>query len=142
MDMESRLRIAAELKNLSVIRRFVQDGAAALDADPDALSDMLLAMNEAAANIIVHGYQGQPGMIEIEARRTRDSLVVCLRDQATLFDPTGVPPPDLTLPLERRPFGGMGVYLMRQLVDEVTYRVTPQGGNELTLVKERVFDIS
>jgi serine/threonine-protein kinase RsbW len=136
MDTESTLRIAAELKNLSVIRRFVQQTATALDADPTVISDVILAVDEAATNIIVHGYQGQPGIIEVEMRRTGDSLVVCLRDQAFPFDPTAMPPPDLTLPLEQRPLGGMGIHLVRQLMDEVTHRITPQGGNELTIVKK------
>jgi len=138
MDTESSLRIAAELKNLSVIRRFVQETATALGADPDAISDVILAVDEAATNSIVHGYQGQPGIIEIEVRRIGDSLVVCLRDQATSFDPTIVPSPDLTLPLEQRPFGGMGIHLMRQFMDKVTHRVTSQGDNELTMVKKDV----
>jgi len=87
MDTESSLRIAAELKNLSIIRRFVRETTTALGADPDAISDVVLAVDEAATNSIVHGYQGQPGIIEIKVRRMGDSLVVCLRDQATSFDP-------------------------------------------------------
>ena len=135
-DTHSSLRISAELKQLVVIRRFIEETATAFKADPSAILDMLQAVDEAATNIIVHGYRGQPGMIEIEVRREGDSLVVRLRDQATPFDPTAVPPPDLTLPLEKRPLGGMGIYLARQLMDEMTHRVTSQGGNELTLVKK------
>jgi serine/threonine-protein kinase RsbW len=135
MDSEAMLRIEAELSNLSAIRRFVEEKATGLGVDPDGVSDMLLAVNEAGSNVILHGYQGQPGTIEIELSRRGESLVVRLRDQASPFDPTSVPPPDVTLPLEQRPYGGMGIHLIRQLMDEVTYRVTPQGGNELTLVK-------
>jgi anti-sigma regulatory factor (Ser/Thr protein kinase) len=51
------------------------------------------------------------------------------------FDPTRVPDPDLTLPLEERPLGGLGIYLIRQSVDKMVYRAVPEGGNELTLVK-------
>jgi serine/threonine-protein kinase RsbW len=136
--MESSLRIAAELENLAEIRDFVQKTATTIGVAPDIIPDVLLAVDEAVTNVLVHGYQGQAGMIEIELRRRGDSLRVCLRDQATPFDPTTVPAPDLTLPLEQRPFGGMGVYLMRQLMDEMTYRITRQGGNELTLVKKGV----
>ena len=135
-DTYSSLRISAELKQLVVIRHFIEETVAAFKADPSAVLDVLQAVDEAATNIIVHGYRGQPGMIEIEVRREGDSLVVRLRDQATPFDPTAVPPPDLTLPLEKRPLGGMGIYLARQLMDEMTHRVTSQGGNELTLVKK------
>lgn len=136
MDTESTICITAELKNLAVIRRFVQETATALKADPAAIPDVILAVNEAATNIIVHGYRGQPGIIEIEVGREGNSLVVRLYDQAPPFDPNDVPPPDLTLPLEKRPFGGMGVYITKQLMDKVIHLVTPQGGNELTLVKK------
>ena len=52
--------------------------------------------------------------------------------------PESVPPPDVTQPLDERPLGGMGIHLMRQLMDEVTHRATPQGGNELTMIKKGV----
>ena len=62
-------------------------------------------------------------------------VAVCLTDDATPFDPTTVPSPNLALPLEHRPLGGMGVQLARDLTDEVRYRAPASGGNELTLIK-------
>ena len=50
--------------------------------------DLILAVNEVATNIVVHGYRGQPGAIEIELRRQGDAIEIRLRDQAPLFDPT------------------------------------------------------
>ncbi len=138
MDPESTLHIAAELKNLSLIRDFVQDRAAALGAAQDAIADVTLAIDEAVTNIIVHGYQDGPGMIEIELRRSENAVIVNVRDESALFDPTSVPAPDLTQPLEKRPVGGIGIHLIRQLMDEVTYHITPQGGNELTMIKKVV----
>lgn len=138
MDEMFRFRIAADLNNLATIRRFVEDAAASRPADPEAIAEMLLAMNEAATNIIVHGYQGQPGIIEVEIAYDEDALVIWLRDQAPTFDPTLAPVPDITLSLEQRPFGGMGIHIMRQLTDELTYRTTPDGRNELILVKKGV----
>ena len=135
MYPESTMRMTAELKDLSVIRCFVQEAATALQADPIVIPDVVLAVNEAATNVIVHGYGGQPGIIEIKVGREGNSLVIRLRDQAPPFDPNDVPPPDLALPLEERPFGGMGVYLTKQIMDQVIHLVTPQGGNELTLKK-------
>ncbi len=138
MDPEPTLHIAAELKNLSLIRRFVQERAAALGADQDVIADVILATDEAVTNIIVHGYQDRPGMIEIELRRSGNAVIVFLRDESAPFDPTSVPPPDVTQPLEKRPLGGMGIHLIRQLMDEVTHHITPQGGNELTMTKKVV----
>jgi serine/threonine-protein kinase RsbW len=135
------LCIAAELENLSVVRDFVAQQAMIHGADQSALYDLILAVDEAVTNIVVHGYRGQVGTIEIAVRREGDALLVCLHDQAAPFDPNGIPPPDLSLPLEERPIGGIGVYMMKQLVDRVIHRVSPQGGNELTLIKNGIFNV-
>jgi len=129
------LRIAAKLENLAAIRRFVEEAAAALGVGPATVTDIVLAVDEAASNIVVHGYRGQPGTIEIEVKRERDALLIYLRDEASPFDPNSVPAPDLTTPLEQRATGGMGIHLIRQIMDKVTHRNTSQGGNELFLVK-------
>jgi anti-sigma regulatory factor (Ser/Thr protein kinase) len=136
--MTLMLRIAAEVNNLLAIRRFVQDAAAALAVPAPAIDDLVLAVDESITNVIEHGYRGQPGDVEIEVRRAGETVVVHLRDRAPPFDPTGLPDPDLTLSLEERPVGRMGVFLTRQLVDAVTYRLTGEGGNELTLTKRAV----
>ncbi|HEY4691363.1 MAG TPA: ATP-binding protein [Anaerolineae bacterium] len=132
----STLRLSAELRSLAAIRTFIEDTAAALRIDHDTTLDLLQAVDECATNIIVHGYRGRPGPIEIEMGRNGNVLIVRLRDRAPLFDPTQLPLPDISLPLEQRPVGGMGVFLARRLTDGMTYRVTPQGGNELTLIKK------
>ena len=136
MNMISKILVHAELQNLGVIRRFVQETAIALGSDPKAVADMLQAVEEVAANIVVHGYRGQPGDIEVEVSLEKAVLVIRLRDRAILFDPTSVPPPDLTRPLEERRLGGLGVHLARHFTDSMTYRVTDDGRNELTLQRK------
>ncbi|HXV41841.1 MAG TPA: ATP-binding protein [Anaerolineae bacterium] len=138
MDLKSSLEVKAELNNLALIRDFVEETGVSLAADPVMLLDVVLAVNEIASNIMIHNYQGQPGLIEIDVGQAEDALVVRLRDEGPPFDPTTVPNPDLNLPLEKRPLGKMGIYLTRQLTDEMTHRLTSQGGNELTLVKKGI----
>ena len=133
--MTSTLRVEAELVNLEAIRRHVEDVTAALKVNPETIPDVLLAVNEMATNVIVHGYQGQPGSLELDIEQDKDNLVIRLRDHAPLFDPTTVPLPDVTLPLHKRPLGGMGIYLTRRLMDKVIHRVTHDNGNEVTLIK-------
>jgi serine/threonine-protein kinase RsbW len=135
MDM-TKISVPAELQSLGVIRRFVQETAIALGSDLQAVADMLQAVEEAAANIVVHGYRGQPGDIEVEVSLEKAVLVIRLRDRAILFDPTSIPPPDLTRPLEERRLGGLGVHLARHFTDSMTYRVTDDGRNELTLQRK------
>jgi serine/threonine-protein kinase RsbW len=129
------LFVAAQLENLAEIRRFIREEATALGAGEEAICDLELAVDEAACNIVRHGYEGRAGTIEVGVKRDGDRLVVRLYDEAPLFDPTRYPAPDVTLPLEQRPLGGLGIFLIRQAVDEMLYCTTPEGGNELTLIK-------
>lgn len=129
------LRLAAELQHLETIRHFVEENALALQADENTAFDLAQAVDECATNIIEHGYRYQPGAIEIEIACAGETLTIELRDHAPLFDPTGVPAPDLTVPLEQRDPGGLGIYLARHMVDAMQHRVLPDGGNELIMIK-------
>jgi anti-sigma regulatory factor (Ser/Thr protein kinase) len=133
--MTAALRIPAELNQLAIVRRFVQETAATLGASAAAVDELALAVDESITNVLVHGYQNRPGEVEIEIGRADEALVVHLRDQAPPFDPTRLPTPDVTLPLDKRRVGGMGILLIRHFVDALTYRLTSEGGNELTLIK-------
>ncbi len=136
MDTGQRLSVPAQTGNLDGILEFVRESAEALGVAPQNVYPFILAVDEATTNVILHGYAGQPGMIELEISREGADLVVCLLDRAPEFDPTGVAPPDLTSPLEERDPGRLGVYLIRQFMDDVTYRPRPGGGNMLTLRKK------
>jgi serine/threonine-protein kinase RsbW len=131
----ANLFVAAQVENLAEIRRFVREEAKALGAGEEAISDLELAVDEAACNIVCHGYERLGGTIEVGVERNGDRLIVRLRDEAPPFDPTRHPTPDVTLPLEERPLGGLGIFLMRQSVDDMVHRITPEGGNELMLIK-------
>jgi serine/threonine-protein kinase RsbW len=126
----------ATLRDLVRIRAFLTDASAALGARPEAVPDIVIAVNEAVANVLRHGYRG-PGPIEIdvEQERVTGSIVIRLRDEAPAFDPTSHPAPDLTAALERRRPGGFGIDLARKCVDQLAYR-RRGGSNELTFVKE------
>ncbi len=135
MPNEPTLHLIAQIRHLPEIRRFIKDQATALQIDPSSTYDVLLAVTEMVTNILVHGYKGQPGPLEIQVALKGDALVIRLTDQAPPFDPTRLPAPDIRVPLEKRPLGGMGIYLTKEFMDRVTYRYTLQGQNQLTLVK-------
>lgn len=65
---------------------------------------------------------------------------IVIRDQGKPFDPSGVPQPNLTDDLSRRKIGGLGMYLMRRLMDEVDYRSYPDDENVLTMTKHKAGD--
>lgn len=132
------LRMDAQLENLSAIRDFVEESATRLQAVPTAIPNLILAVDEMVTNVIEHGYGGQPGSIEIEISTRGDALIIQLRDQAPPFDPTIVPPPDLSIPFDERTPGGLGIYLTRKVMDDVQHRATAVHGNNLTLIKYHV----
>ena len=133
--MDFKLTIPAELKNLQTLRQYIDDTGARLKASAEVIHKLIGAVDESATNIIIHGYQGAPGNIDVEMGLEGEGIIVRLTDQAPLFDPTQIPPPVLTRSLEDCCSGGMGMHIIRHSVDSVTYRITPDGRNELTLRK-------
>lgn len=135
MTRAFELSLTADLASLGEIRAFIKRAGAALDASDDAVGDLCLAVDEAVTNIVLHGYAGASGPVELHVQRDGDAIVVLLRDRARTFDGRGIEPPHLDESLAKRKFGGMGVYLIRQLTDAAEFRPRAGGGNELRLVK-------
>lgn len=125
----------ATVGDLGQIRQYVRETAVSCGCEPAAAEELVVAVNEAAANIIRHGYKNQPGDIQVTIMGGVDAVQVRLHDKAPRFDPTTVANPDTTLALEERPFGGLGVHMMRSFCDGLRYCRNSQDENELTLVK-------
>jgi serine/threonine-protein kinase RsbW len=92
-------------------------------------------VDEAATNIILHGYRGAPGWVDLTVKRADDRLVVTIEDAAPAFDPTVVPAPDLGVPPGARRPGGMGIHLMRESTDALDHSPRQGGGNILTMTR-------
>ncbi len=133
--MEYRLTVSAELSNLPTIRDFIQKIARQVCENDYFGYDFSLAVDELITNIIVHGYQGEPGEIIIIAKPEPPDLQIILIDSARPFDPTLVESPDIHLPLEERRIGGLGIYMARVLTDQMIYHALPEGGNEIHILK-------
>ncbi len=132
-EVSGHLRIDADLAGLADVRRFVRERAAAAHAPVECLDDLVQAVDEASTNVIVHGYHGRPGWVDISVELDEDRFVVVIKDAAPPFDPTKVPEPDLSIaPMARKP-GGMGIHLMRASTDALGYRPRAGGGNILTM---------
>lgn len=129
------LRVPAQLDRLAEIRALIRAVADAADASVSCMDDLVQAVDEAATNIIVHGYAGTPGWIDVEAEVVGDRIVITLTDEAPTVDPTTFAAPDLAVPPELRRPGGMGVHLMRLATDELRHAARPGGGNVLTLAR-------
>jgi serine/threonine-protein kinase RsbW len=133
-----RVTIPAELERLADLRAALRDIATQCEAPGDCAGDLVQAVDEAATNIVRYGYVGKSGSIDMTVERVGDDIVITLEDRAPVFDPTTVPPPDLSVPPHERTPGGMGIHLMRLATDSMEHRPRPGGGNILTLTRSRV----
>jgi len=136
MSRTQQLEIAADLDSLKQARDFIEVTSQLAGLDKDRTGELLLAVDEAVTNIIMHGCPQGGCTIELVFEGEPDACIIRIRDNAPLFDPTAILDPDLdTPPMERDAPGGFGVYLFKHLVDQSSYRTTPDGRNELTLLK-------
>lgn len=88
----------------------------------EACLDLVLAVDEAVANAILHGYGGGPGEIAVAGAVADGTVELRVEDRAPPFDPLGVPPPALESEIGERSVGGLGIHLIRSLADRVEYR--------------------
>jgi anti-sigma regulatory factor (Ser/Thr protein kinase) len=129
-----RLQVSSDVDRLAEVREFVRDTVKTYGGSRRAAEDLVQAVDEATCNVMLHGYGHVPGSIEIEAALRDKKIEIRLLDRAPLFDPTAAPPREQGLP--KRPGGmGVGIHLLRTMVDEVHHSTRPDGGNELTLVR-------
>lgn len=132
-----RLRFESDVDQLASVRAFVRETATQLGASRRSVEDLVQAVDEAACNIVLHGYRDASGPIELDVERRGDAIAIRLLDRAQPYDPTAGATPDPAAPPRKVRKGGMGVgvHLMRTMMDEVHHAVRPDGGNELTLVR-------
>jgi anti-anti-sigma factor len=130
------ITLVADLDALARISAFITEAAELSGLDERATWQVQLAVDEAATNVIQHAYDSdEPGELMLTWEYADNRFTITLRDNGRQFDPEAVPTPDITSPLEERQVGGLGIYLITRLMDEVRFDFHPQHGNVLTMVK-------
>ena len=132
------LTLLADAHQLASIREFVAEAGKDLDMEESAIYHLTLAVDEACSNIIRHAYGGQAGKIEITVEPVQGGVQTVVRDWGVPFQPDAVPVPDIAAPLDQRPKGGLGLFIIRQVMDEVQFEFNTHTGNTLTMVKRIV----
>ena len=131
-----KLQIKSRTENLSVIRDFVSKSASEAGFSNDVIENIILAVDEACTNIIKHAYKSYPeGEMIIKTKFTNSRFVVSITDYGISFEPAKVPEPDLQKYYRQKRVGGLGMYLMKTLVDDVKYVSIPGKYNEVMLSK-------
>lgn len=117
------LTIAADLAELARVMQTIDDFCASMAVSAADVSALHLALEEIVTNVITHGYQSNPEhtfTIQLEALGT-DRIRAIVTDDATSYNPLARPEVNTTLPLEARPIGGLGVHLVKKLMDVCQY---------------------
>lgn len=128
------LTVESRLDMIDAARTWVTERVRAVGANDDTVGEIELALTEALANVIEHGYEGdETQKIEVGVEIEGDRLRISVRDWGRQADPDAFEQRDLDDPGE----GGYGVFLMEQLMDDVRREPQPDGGTLLILTKER-----
>jgi serine/threonine-protein kinase RsbW len=133
-----KITFDANFHNLDDIREFVGEAARQVGFSEKEIYSIQLAADEASTNIIEHAYAGaKDGIIEIDCSIADEELKIVMHDKGKSFDPSSVPEPNVKADLSERKIGGLGMYLMHKLMDEVHYETSQETGNTLTMIKRR-----
>jgi len=105
---------------------------------PNVVFLVTLAIEELVTNCIKYGYDDADAhTIDIELSVDASKLTMVVADDGHPFNPLAATPPDLSLAIEDRPIGGLGIHMLRELTDEMTYE-RRDGANRVTLIKRVV----
>ena len=128
----------ARFEFLDEIREFVAQVAREGGFTEKEIYSIQLAADEAASNIIEHAYEGISNAdLDIACDMQGEMIIITMRDTGASFDPSKVKQPNLKADLSERQIGGLGLYLMRKIMDEVRYVSDAKTGNLLTMIKRR-----
>ena len=130
------LRIPGATQHLGEVRRFVEQHARAAQLEEETIAHIKMAVDEACANIIEHAYDNARQEIAVLVMVDNERFTVCIRDQGRPFHPELWSEPDLFRIAKSRKGGGLGVQIMRRLMDQVEY-TTRGNTNEVRLTKFR-----
>ena len=134
--MEKKLVIKNDISEISKLATFIGELSEELDLTPELNFNLNLVLEEAVSNVILYAY-GKEVQKEITllANMSNNNLIFVLTDSGKEFDPTKVPDADVTLSAEEREIGGLGIFLIRQIMDMVEYQRI-DGKNVLTMQKQ------
>ena len=128
--------VLSRTDHLLEVRDFVSDAARQFGFSEEDVANIVLAVDEACTNIIKHAYQYAPDKeILIAIIRNNGTFEVKIKDSGKSFNPDALRAPDLKRNLSHHRRGGLGVYLMKKLMDKVEYSFAAGNNNEVSLVK-------
>ncbi len=134
--MKQTLNIESKTEQLVVVRNFVSNAAVKLGFSDEEVGKIALAVDEACTNVIKHAYRySRSKKIKVMVATTDDEFEIVIVDNGRHFDPKSIKTPDPKEYLTHPKRGGLGVYLMKSLMDKVEYNIQAGKSNQVRLVK-------
>ena len=134
---ENRLIVKSSTANLITIRKFINIKAKSYGFLSNEIEDIVLAVDEACTNIIEHSYHSKPNLdIEISVSFSKNNFVIRIIDYGETFESRSIKELNLELYHKQRRVGGLGMYLMKTLMDDVRYTSVKNRYNQVLLTKK------
>jgi len=133
MAVLTRLKMSAKLENLGRFIESVSDCAKARGFEQEEIRKIELAAEEALVNIFRYAYPERPGDVEVSCKLDEGRFTLEIIDSGIPFDLTAIPDPDVTAGIQERETGGLGIFFIKKMMDEVRYR-RENDQNILTLI--------
>lgn len=134
---KDRLIVKSSTANLITIRKFINIKAKTFGFSSNEIEDIVLAVDEACTNIIEHSYHSKPNLdIEISVSFSKSNIVIRIIDYGETFETSSFKDLNLELYHKQRRVGGLGVYLMKTLMDDVRYTSVKNKYNQVLLTKK------
>ncbi len=131
------ITLTNDVQEVPRLNVFVDEVCEDMGCDMETTMRMNLAIEEAVVNVIDYAYpSGTVGSIDIKVTIYDNHMEFVISDSGTPFDPTKKENVDISLPVEERRIGGLGIHLVRQLMDKINYE-RKDGRNILTLIKNK-----
>ncbi|MBR4756472.1 MAG: SpoIIE family protein phosphatase [Bacteroidales bacterium] len=135
-DGRHHLVFRNDIREVSRLVGFVEEVLAGKEHDPGVEAGINLALEEIMTNVIMYAYpEGTDGLGTLDAVAGEDSVEFTVTDDGMAFDPTAAPDVDITLNAEERNIGGLGIHMVRNIMDSLSYR-RENGKNILTMIKK------
>ena len=135
MNAEKHITLTNDIQQINSLTSFIEECGEQFNLPADVVFNLTLAMEEMVSNVIMYAFADGVGhTFDVGVVRCPDRLIFTVTDDGIEFNPTVVPDIDVAVPAEERRIGGLGIFIARQIMDDISYR-RENGKNILTLTK-------
>ncbi|MFZ1322832.1 MAG: ATP-binding protein [Ignavibacteria bacterium] len=136
MDNTNKILFKSSTKNLSLLRKFIEDKALAFGFDESSINQIILSVDEACTNIIKHAHKyNEKEIIEVDIDSNDNQFIIKLSYKGKAFDPNNISNPDMNDYFNKFKVGGLGVPIMKKFMNKIEFLHLNPDSNRLNLIK-------